>query len=275
MPTTATQKIHAQNFRALHALNVSPLLLPNAWDAASAGIMVKCGAPAIATTSAGVSWSHGFSDGEQLPREAHVATIREIVRLAAVPVTVDVEGGYSDDPEAVAKFIAEIIAAGAVGINLEDGASSPDLLAAKISAAKAVAKRVGVDLFINARTDVYLRRLVSPDLAVSETIKRAKLYQNAGADGIFVPVLVNLDEMRQIAEVVPLPINVMVLPGIAPVQVLKEHGVRRISVGPALMQTAMAAAQKAAMEILHKGRFDALFSATVSFEEMNKLFAGR
>ena len=220
-------------------------------------------------------WSHGFSDGEQLPREAHFATIREIVRLAAVPVTVDVDGGYSDDPHAVANLISEIIAAGAVGINLEDGATSPDLLAAKISAAKAVAKRVGVDLFINARTDVYLRRLVSPDLSVSETIKRAKLYQNAGADGIFVPVLVNLDEIRQIADAVPLPLNIMAVPGIAPVQALKEHGVRRISVGPALMQTAMAAAQKAAMEILDNGRFDALFAAAVSYGEMDALFARR
>jgi 2-methylisocitrate lyase-like PEP mutase family enzyme len=149
------------------------------------------------------------------------------------------------------------------------------LLAAKIAAAKAVAKRVGVDLFINARTDVYLRSLVSPDLAVSETIKRARLYQNAGADGIFVPVLVNLNEMRQIAEAVPLPLNVMALPGIATVNVLKEHGVRRVSVGPALFQTAMDAARKAAMEILDKGRFDTLFSAAVPFGEMNELFTSQ
>jgi len=272
---TEAQKIHTQNFRALHALNVSPLILPNAWDAASAALMVKCGAPAIATTSAGVSWSHGFSDGEQLPREAHFATIREIIRLAAVPVTVDVEGGYSNEPDQVAKLIAEIIAAGAVGVNLEDGASPPDLFAAKVVAAKAAAKRAGIDLFINARTDVYLRRLVSPDLAVSETIKRARLYQSAGADGIFVPCLVNLDEMRQIAEAVPLPLNVMALPGIAPVQDLKEHGVRRISVGPALFQRAMAAAQEAAKEILQQGCFDALFSTAVSFGEMEEIVAKR
>jgi len=270
---TKTQQTHAQNFRALHALNVSPLVLPNAWDAASAGIMVKCGATAIATTSAGVSWSHGFPDGEQLPREAQLATVREIVRVATVPVTVDVEGGYSDDPQEVANLISEIIAAGAIGVNLEDGASPPDLLVAKIVAAKAVARRAGIDLFINARTDVYLRSLVSADLAMAETIKRAKLYQNAGADGIFAPVLVNLDEMRQIAEAVPLPLNVMALPGIAAVNVLKAHGVRRISVGPALFQTAMAAAQKAAKEILDQGHFDTLFSAAVSFGEMNELFA--
>jgi 2-methylisocitrate lyase-like PEP mutase family enzyme len=256
-------------------VNAPVLLLPNAWDAASAQLVTRCGAKAIATTSAGVSWSHGFPDGEHLPRAAHLTAIREIIRVAVIPVTVDVEGGYSEDPDAVARFISDIIEAGAIGINIEDGASPPDLFAAKVAAVRTLTKKTGIDFFINARTDVYLRGLVSPDSAVHETIERAKLYKNAGADGIFVPGLVNLAEIKEIAISVQLPLNIMALPGIAPVQTLAEHGVRRISVGMALHQTALAAAKMATMEMFDSGHFNALFAESIAYNEMNAMFSPR
>jgi 2-methylisocitrate lyase-like PEP mutase family enzyme len=272
---TTPQQAQADAFRALHAVNAPTLLLPNAWDAASAQLIAQCGAKAIATTSAGVSWSHGFPDGEHLPCAIHLAAIREIIRVAAIPVTVDVEGGYSEDPDVVAHFISDIINAGAIGINIEDGASPPDLFAAKITAIRALTKKTGVDFFINARTDVYLRGLASPDSAVRETIERAKLYRNAGADGIFVPGLVNLVEIKEIAASVQLPLNIMALPGIAPVHTLAEHGVRRVSVGMALHQASLAAAKRATKEMLDIGHFSALFAESIGYNEMNEMFSSR
>ncbi len=268
-----SQQTHAEAFRALHDVNAPTLLLPNAWDAASAQLIAQWGGKAVATTSAGVSWAHGFPDGERLPHIAHLAAIREITRIVAIPVTVDVESGYSNDPNVVVNFVSDMIEAGAVGINIEDGISPPDLFAAKITAVRALARKMGIDLFINARTDVYLRGLASPDNAMRETIERARLYKNAGADGIFVPGLANLVEMREIAAAVQLPLNIMALPGIASVRTLAEHGVRRISVGAALHQATLAAAKKAVREIFDAGHFDAMFAESIDYNEMNALFS--
>jgi 2-methylisocitrate lyase-like PEP mutase family enzyme len=139
-------------FRALHHGN-ELLLLPNAWDPGSARLIESLGAKAIATTSAGLAWSRGYPDGDALPIEQLIKTVRDISRVIRVPLSIDVEGGYSDDPAVVARLVSGIIEAGAVGINIEDGAGSPDVLCAKIETARRSAARAGVDLFINvART---------------------------------------------------------------------------------------------------------------------------
>src|SRR4029453_14349007 len=133
------------------------LILPNAWDAASARLIESLGAKAIATTSAGVAWSHGYADGNVLPVPLLAATVAEITRIVTVPVSADVEAGSSADPAAAAEAVGAVIDSGAVGINIEDGAGEPDLLRAKIERAKNTAARRNVDLFVNARTDVYLK----------------------------------------------------------------------------------------------------------------------
>src|SRR5687767_8449868 len=173
----------ARQFHDLHARGV--LLLPNAWDAGSARLMESLGAKAVATTSAGVAWSHGYPDGDLLPVRRLVATIADIVRVIRVPLTVDVEGGYSDDPAAVAETVAGLIDVGAVGINLEDGGGDPELLCAKIEHIKRASARLGVALFVNTRTDMYLRGLAPPERRVEETLARAARYRAAGADGLF------------------------------------------------------------------------------------------
>src|SRR6185436_19077316 len=141
-------------FRQLHERGL--LLLPNAWDAGSARLMESLGAKAIATTSAGGAWARGDNDGNRLPVPKLIGVVEEIARVVRVPLTVDLEAGYSDEPSAVAETAARVAAAGAVGINIEDGEGSPDLLCAKIEAVKRAAQGSGVDLFVNARTDVYL-----------------------------------------------------------------------------------------------------------------------
>src|ERR1700692_1224899 len=137
-----------QLFRNLHQ-EPALLLLPNAWDAITARLIESLGAKAIATTSAGLAWSRGYPDGNALPDDQLIAATRDIARVIRVPLTVDIEAGYSDDPRTVARLVARILDIGAVGINIEDGAASPDLLCKKIAAVRDVAMRSGVDLFIN------------------------------------------------------------------------------------------------------------------------------
>ncbi|HTD06324.1 isocitrate lyase/phosphoenolpyruvate mutase family protein [Undibacterium sp.] len=272
MSNTA-QQIRAGRFRALHAAGGAVLILPNVWDAVSARLMQQCGAAAIATTSGGVSWAHGYADGGALPMAAHLATVREIARVVQLPLTVDMEDGYASDAATAAANAAAFIAAGAVGINIEDGAAAPELLAAKIAAIRETAAGMGVDLFINARTDVYLRALVAPELQAAETIARAELYRRAGADGLFVPGLADLETVRRVAAAVAMPLNVMALPGIANAQQLSAHGACRVSVGVALLQAALANVAALASEVLATGSFDGLFVQALGYGEVNALLA--
>jgi 2-methylisocitrate lyase-like PEP mutase family enzyme len=232
MPTPST-------FRQLHH-GSGPLLLPNAWDAGSARLIESLGAPAIATTSAGVCWAQGYADGSTLPVATLVEVARNIARVVKVPLTVDMEAGYSDDPAAVAELAARLMDAGAVGVNLEDGASAPELLCAKAQAIKAAAAKAGVDLYINARTDVVLRGLASADGVVDEVLRRAALYRAAGCDGLFVPGLKDLQAAARIAAGTQgMPLNLMLVPGLPPVADLYQAGVRRLSAGSGITQSAM------------------------------------
>jgi 2-methylisocitrate lyase-like PEP mutase family enzyme len=261
----------AKTFRELHAPG-RLLRLANAWDAGSARLIEANGAAAIATTSAGLAWSRGYRDGDVLPPRVLAAAVAEIARVLTVPLSADVEGGYSEDPRAVGEMTAAVLDAGAVGVNLEDGAASVDLTCAKIESAKQVAARAGVDLFVNARTDVYLRGLVPPARAVAESIERGRRYQAAGCDGFFVPKVVDLAEMRAIAAAVPLPLNVLVMPGLAPVAELQKSGVRRVSAGSGIAAAAYGVAQRATKQFLEDGRYDAMFETPANYGEMNKLF---
>ena len=161
-----------------------------------------------------------------------------------------------------------------MGINLEDGNAPPDLLAAKIEAVKRAARRSGVELFVNARTDVYLKRLVPPERAVAETIARAGRYRDAGCDGLFVPGLGQRDAIESIAGDIALPLNVMVLPSLAPVAELRKWGVRRLSAGSAVAAAALGAARRAAKQLLEEGRYEGLYVEPVGYAEMNALFPG-
>jgi 2-methylisocitrate lyase-like PEP mutase family enzyme len=178
------------------------LVLPNAWDAGTARLIESLGAKAIATTSAGLAWSRGYPDGNALPIDQLIAATRDIARVIRVPLTVDIEAGYSADPRAVAELVVRILDIGVVGINIEDGAASADLLCKKIAAVREKVARSGVDLFINTRTDVYLRGIASGDAAIEEVIHRASRYRATGCDGLFVPGLPDGDAMAAIAEAI-------------------------------------------------------------------------
>src|ERR1700749_2643329 len=149
-------------FHSLHQQS-TPLILPNAWDAASARIFENLGAKAIATTSAGVAWSLGYPDGRIVPAKEHAQLAERIVRIIKVPLSVDFENGYSDAPSQVAENIKPLLDAGVAGINIEDGTDAPSLLASKIEAIRKAAQSYGSELFINVRTDVYLAALTPAD----------------------------------------------------------------------------------------------------------------
>lgn len=218
----------ADQFHALHA-GPDVLLLPNAWDAASAALMEDAGAKAVATSSAAVAWARGYADGDKVPVAAVIDTVAGIARVVSVPVTADIEGGYTDDLPTLAETIKAVVGAGAVGINFEDGRRDPDLHARKIETARAAAGQAGVDLFINARTDVYLAGLAQGEAALAEALRRAALYAGAGASGIFVPLPIEEDLLAKLAAGIALPLNVMGRPGMPSAARLAELGVRRLS----------------------------------------------
>ena len=259
---------HAQ-FVALHDTDV-PLMLPNAWDAASARLWQEAGATAIATSSAAVAWALGHADGGRLPREELLASLRGILRVVSVPVTVDAEDGYSDDPRAVAGLMREIVAAGAIGVNLEDGGDPPTLLVDKI---RAIRETDGAaPLFVNARTDVYLRGMASGDDAIATTVERLVAYRDAGADGGFVPGLASAEDAAKIVAAVPgLAINVMAMPGLAPVDALAQAGVRRISAGPAFFKHAYGTAE-ASVRAWLGGDFAPASANALDYARLNALF---
>ena len=224
----------AKRFAELHVAG-TPLLLYNAWDAGSAKAILEAGAKAVATSSWSVAAAQGYGDGEAIPIGFAEQIVGRITATVDIPVTVDFEGGYTEDDGELAANIARLLDLGVIGINFEDrivkgsGLYSVDRQARRIAAIRKAAERKGVDLFINARTDAFFEH---GDDAVGEALDRAKAYAAAGASGFFVPGLVNDALIGRVAEAVTLPVNVMVMDGVPSNGRLSELGVARISYGP-------------------------------------------
>ena len=256
---------HAATFHALHTAP-DMLILPNAWDAGSARLIAHCGAAAIATTSAGVAWSLGYSDGNALPMARYLVVLARIVEVVDVPVTADIEGGYADDPALVAANARRIIDTGAVGINIEDGGKSSAVLADKIAAIRAV---TGPQLFINARADTFLHGLADAG-AVDDVLARAALYRAAGADGVFVPGVVDAAQIGALVAGIDAPVNVLARPGLADAATLAAIGVRRLSAGSAIAEAALGLAGRLATDFL-AGHAHALFADAPRYGDLNSL----
>jgi 2-methylisocitrate lyase-like PEP mutase family enzyme len=216
----------------------APLLLPNAWDHASAAALAKAGFSAIGTTSLGVAAALGLRDGAAETAEATVELARRLTHLP-VPITMDIEDGFSKDPAAVAAYVERL--GPVAGVNLEDQLGDPATHAAVIRAVKARTPEV----FVNARPDTYW--LGRPSL--TETLERARAYVDAGADGIFVPGVADENEIATLAEALSAPLNVLFSPNASSVPRLAELGVARISTGSLLYRVALGAAITAASAI--------------------------
>lgn len=236
----------AETFCSLHVKG-TPLVLYNIWDAGSAKAVAEAGAKALATGSWSVAAAQGYGDGQAVPLDLLTTIVARIAATTELPLSVDFEGGYADEPEAVAANVQRIANAGAIGINFEDqrvgatGLHTPGQQSARISAIRNAMDRRGLDLFVNARTDLFLKEADRENHAtlVAEAILRAKAYADAGASGFFVPGLTHEGLIAEICEAVPLPVNVMVTASTPPAKRLAELGVSRISHGPGPYRQAM------------------------------------
>jgi 2-methylisocitrate lyase-like PEP mutase family enzyme len=234
----------AERLRALHA-GPDPLVLPNAWDAASARAVVEAGFAAVATSSVAVALALGWEDGEQTPPDEMFAAIGRIARAVDVPVTADIESGYGLSPQ---DLVRRLLDAGAVGCNLEDTDHAShtlrdaNLQLERLHACKAAARAAGVDVVLNARTDVFLRGTPQP---LEEAIRRGRLYLEAGADCVFPIGVADEPTIAALVDGIPSPINVIAgLRGAPGWQRLHQLGVRRISYAGRLFRAGLADHQR-------------------------------
>ena len=256
------------------------LLLPNAWDCASARLFEEAGFPAIATTSSGIAFSNGYRDGQQISRDEMLRVVGRIVATVQIPVTADVEAGYGPKPEDVATTIKGVIEAGAVGVNLEDntGRGNPlysiEAQVERIVAAREAAKLGGVHVVINARTDTYLYRIGAEENRLDETLQRARTYLQAGADSIFVPGVTDLSLIEVLVREIPGPLNILAGANAPSAPELFKLGVRRISIGGAAMQATMGYVRDIARELREQGTYTQMAQHPYSHNDATNLFEG-
>jgi 2-methylisocitrate lyase-like PEP mutase family enzyme len=249
------QSDKAKRFASLHGRE-TPLVLYNAWDAGSAKAILAGGAKAVATSSWSVAEAQGYRDGEDLPFAFAQQIIERIVTSVDAPVTVDFEGGYSDDDTVLADNITRLLETGIIGINFEDrvvkGSGLYDIArqARRIATIRHAADKAGrVPLFINARTDIFFEHSKEPARYVGEALDRARAYADAGASGFFIPGLTDEVLIGTVCEGTSLPVNVMVMEGVPANGRLTTLGVARISYGPIPYIQAMAALREQAQNI--------------------------
>jgi 2-methylisocitrate lyase-like PEP mutase family enzyme len=272
------QKSMADSFRGMHLRAMDRggkiLLLPNAWDAASARVFEEAGFGAIATTSAGIAFTQGYPDGQRISREEMLAVVRRIATAVKVPVTADVEAGYGDRPEDAARTAREVAEAGAVGMNLEDATGDPRKplldLALQLERVKAVREAAREVVVLNARTDVYLLQLETPEMRYDAALRRLAAYRDAGADCLFVPGLQDVATIGRLVKDLQWPINILVGPGAPAVPELAKIGVARVTVGSGAMRATLGLARRIAVELKDSGTYEAMEGA-IAYADLNRM----
>jgi 2-methylisocitrate lyase-like PEP mutase family enzyme len=241
-----------ETFASLHVPG-NPVVLYNIWDPGSAQAVAKAGAKALATGSHPVGDASGFGDGQQVPLDYVFDNARRIMAAVDLPLTVDFEGAYSDDPEKGGANVARLAATGAVGCNFEDqviggeGLHPLDLQARRI---QAIRDAVGDQFYINARTDLFLKTQTYDDALIDQVVERGKAFADAGASGFFVPRLSDPKQIERVVREVPLPLNVIAFPGAPDKSVWASAGVARISHGPFPHRALMAKLEEMAREAI-------------------------
>jgi 2-methylisocitrate lyase-like PEP mutase family enzyme len=262
-------------FRALHG-GPAILVLPNAWDVISARVYEDAGFPAVATSSAGLANSLGYSDGNTLDVDLHLATLERMVGALDVPLSADVESGYAPDTASLNAFVARLAATGVAGYNLEDGMYEQEVFPVAEAADRvAAAKDAAPDLFLNARTDVYLAQIGAPETRFEATVERLRAFAEAGADGVFVPGVADAETIRRLAQAVSLPLNVLAGPTVPDAATLQRLGARRVSVGSSVMRRTLGVLREIAFELRDAGTFTFTREPSVSYAEANALVRDR
>ena len=273
------QKQKATDFLALHHAPTI-LLLPNAWDVASAKIFALEGFKVIGTTSAGIAATLGYADGQQMSLAENMEVVRRIVRSTTLPVSADIEAGYAASIEGVVKAAHAVLNVGAVGLNLEDGTGDPAaplfdkaLQQEKLKAIREMAVAKGIHLFINARTDVYLVDDKSTQ-SLRGAIDRGNAYKEAGADCVFVPDMGTLDKqaIAILVKEIDAPLNIVAGATTPPIPELQDIGVSRVSVGPRPMRAVLSLLRKIAQELMTAGTYELMSQSSISYSEVNQWF---
>jgi 2-methylisocitrate lyase-like PEP mutase family enzyme len=271
MPTVAEKR---RTFRKLHEAGC--FVIPNPWNVGTARYFQHLGFKALATTSSGYAHAQGFADGA-VPRELMLDHLSEIAAATDVPVNADFEGGYADDPAAVAESVRLCIATGIAGLSIEDSTGDPakplydfDLALARVRAARAAIDKAGGDVVFTARTEGFVRG--RPDL--EETVRRLKAFADAGADCLYSPGIKTREEIAAtVKAVAPKPVNLLMSSSAGfTVTDIAGLGVRRISVGGTLARVSWNAVMHAAREIAERGKFDS-FAGVVGNAELNGFFS--
>lgn len=276
-----TQAELARDFLALHR-GPNILVLPNAWDVASARIFEEAGFPAIGTSSAGVAFALGYPDGQKISRDEMLGVVRRIADAVEVPVTADVEAGYGTAPEEVAETAKAVIAAGAVGMNLEDGAEEnpeylADLILQKeiILAVLGVAAATRVPLVLNARTDIFLYGIGPAETRLTRTVERLNAYRAGGAQSLFAPGVKDRETIAQLARGVAGPLNILATVGTPSALELQQIGVARVSVGSGPMRSSLGFLDRMARGLRAEGDFKIMTEGSLPYADVNRLFQRR
>jgi 2-methylisocitrate lyase-like PEP mutase family enzyme len=272
-----SQSERAEEFRALHTSG-HILILPNAWDVASARIFEDAGFPAIATSSAALAVSLGYPDGEQIPKDEMFTVVKKIASRLTSPLSVDIESGFGATIGELSDTIRRVIAAGGVGINIEDISNfkSKTLFALenqveRIRTVRNLSNSLGIPLVINARTDAYRYAAGDEGSKLEDAIRRANAYAGADADCLYPMGLTDKSAITKFVRVVKKPVNIMARQGVPAIPELEKIGVKRLSLGPGPMYAAMGLLRKIAQELKRQGTYDALLTGTITFDELNGL----
>ncbi len=282
--TSSTQKARAMQFLELHH-GSSPLLLPNAWDAASACIFAQAGFQAIATTSSGVAASLGYPDGQRISREMLIEVVERMTRVITCPLSVDLEAGYGENIAEVLQTVRAIIAAGAVGINIEDSTKQQEKSLVDISfqvelikAIREMASSMDMPLVINARTDVFLLP-TAPTInrgatgGFEEAVQRLNAYRQAGADCLFPIGVGDAGTIANLVQAIHGPINIVASPRTPGLLELAQLGVARVSFASGLMRATLAHLRRIAGELLGSGTYTTM-SEMVPMADLRNCFEG-
>lgn len=253
-----------QKFKSLHQQD-KLFVLPNAWDPKSAQMFQEKNYAAVATSSAAVANSLGYEDGEGMPFQDYLFVINRILSSVKIPLTVDLEMGYGETKEQIFENLIKIAELGVAGINIEDSViknskrslQNAEVFARTIDHLKNNLIANGFDVFINVRCDTYILGLENKQ---AETTDRLKVYNKTGADGIFLPCIVDEDDIAQAIANTKLPLNVMCLRGLPDFDVLNRLGVKRVSMGPFMFQKVYSSIGQLSEAIAETGNFSAILS---------------
>jgi 2-methylisocitrate lyase-like PEP mutase family enzyme len=267
----------AEKFRKLHH-GPQLLLLPNAWDVASAKILEECGHPAIATSSAGVAYSLGYVDGQRISRDEMLEITGRIARAVNIPVTADLEAGYGTSAKDMSETVKAAIAAGIIGMNLEDVTGDDEsslvdlsLQVEKIRAIREAASSEGVPFVLNARTDIYLMPIGPESTRFDRTVERLHAYRTAGADCVFAPGVYDLETIQKLVKAIDAPLNILASPACPPVPEMEKTGVARVSAGSGIMRAAMGTVQRIGKEMLEVRSCESMFAESVPFIDLKRM----